>query len=112
MNTISKEEIGGITNIISNEFSVSGINAVISADDLDTLEQLKEYLAQKISELIDNNFDKLINTLYRIDVDEDKLQLAFTDNNKKVLPEAIAGLIIERQLQKIEMRKKYKEGRI
>ncbi len=112
MNIVNKEEIEGITNIISNEFSISGINSIISSENLDTLEQLKEYLTKKISELIDNNFDKLINTLYRIDVDEDKLQLAFVDKNKSMLPEAIAGLIIERQLQKIEMRKKYKEGRI
>ncbi len=80
---VNKEEIDGITNIISNEFSISGINSIISTDDLDTLEQLKEYLTKKISELMDNNFDKLINTLYRIDVNEDKLQLAFSDKNKK-----------------------------
>ncbi len=112
MNAINKEEINGITKIISNEFSISGINAVISSDDLETLEQLKKYLTQKISELMENNFEKLINTLYRIDVSEDKLQLAFIDKNKKGLPETIAGLIIERQLQKIEMRKKYKEGKL
>ena len=112
MSTINKEEINGITNIISNEFSVSGINAVISAEDLETLEQLREYITNKISELMDNNFDKLINTLYRIDVNEDKLQLAFMDKNKEKLPESIANLIIERQLQKIEMRKKYKEGKL
>ena len=112
MSTFNKEDINGITNIISNEFSVSGINAVISPDDLETLEQLKEYLTKKISELMENNFDKLVNTLYRIDIDEDKLQLAFTDKNKKKLPEEIAALIIERQLQKIEMRRKYKEGKL
>jgi uncharacterized linocin/CFP29 family protein len=112
MSEVNKEEINSISNIISNEFSISGINSIISNDDLDTLEELKEYLTKKISNLIDNNFEKLINTLYRIDVNEDKLQLVFSNKDKKGLPEAIAGLIIERQLQKIEMRKKYKEGKI
>ncbi len=112
MNTVNKEEIRGITNIISNEFSISGINSILSADDLDTLQQLKEYLTKKISELMDKNFDKLVNTLYRIDVNEEKLQQVFIAKNKNILPESIAGLIIERQLQKIEFRRKYKEGKL
>ena len=112
MNNENKEEIEGITNFISNEFNISGINSVLSAEDLNSLQQLKEYLTKKISELMDNNFDKLVNTLYRIDVSEQKLQEAFSDKNKQILPETIAGLIIERQLQKIELRKKYKEGKL
>ncbi len=112
MTEINKDEISTITNFISNEFSISGFTSVISSENFDSLNQLKEYLTKKISELMDNNFDKLINMLYRIDVHEEKVQKAFIVKEKKNIPEIIAALIIERQLQKIELRKRFKERKI
>jgi hypothetical protein len=46
-----------------------------------------------------------LNVLYRIDVNESKVKLAFTADKPAW---EIAGLIIERELQKVESMKKYR----
>jgi len=74
--------------------------------------QLKIFLTEKLRDLLDNNFSLLVNTLYRIDANEEKLNELFGSKNRAFIPEALADLIIERQLQKIHFRKKYKEGNL
>ena len=69
------------------------------------IEKLTNWLAGEIRFLIDQDFQKLMNILYRIDVNEDKTKMAFGTNDPA---NEIAKLIIERELQKIESRKKYK----
>jgi hypothetical protein len=59
---------------------------------------LPQRLIDYIQHLIDKNFDGLINLLYRIDVDENKIKEAFKENQQSAT--ILAHLIIER-LQKI-----------
>ncbi|KYG75833.1 MULTISPECIES: hypothetical protein [Roseivirga] len=61
-----------------------------------------------VENLLAKDFPQLVNALYRIDVSEDKLKEALaasTDNPASV----ITKMIIERQLLKVEFRKKYSE---
>jgi hypothetical protein len=74
---------------------------VISQEDIFT--PLSEY----INHLINNDFQKLLYHLYRIDISEQKLQKLLADNPDKNAGDIIAHLIIERQLQKLESRKRY-----
>jgi len=71
--------------------------------------ELEEKIAACINQLIQKDFEKLVSILYRIDVSEKKLKsLLYTyagENAGKI----IAQLIIERQLEKIAFRKKYKK---
>ena len=71
------------------------------------LDQLHAYLTMAISELLDKDFNKLLNALYRIDIDEIKvariINLEDTDN----IAPSLAELVIKRELQKVETRKKY-----
>jgi hypothetical protein len=76
---------------------------VLSKEDIFT--PLSEY----INHLINNDFQKLLYHLYRIDISEQKLQKLLADNPDKNAGDIIAHLIIERQLQKLESRKQYKE---
>jgi hypothetical protein len=52
--------------------------------------------------------EKLLNILYRIDVNEPKVKAAFAQNNPKLIAPTIAQLILDRELQKAESRRKYK----
>ena len=71
-------------------------------------EDLENNLAVYINELIDKDFNKLVNLLYRIDISEEKLKLALQNEDKKNSSgKTIAKLIIERQLQKLEFRKMF-----
>jgi hypothetical protein len=74
-------------------------------DDI-SLEALKQKLSAHINHLIQSNFEKLVSLLYRIDISETKLKYLLQENQGEDAGNTIADLIIERQLQKIESRKK------
>ncbi len=59
-----------------------------------------EQLQMQINWLINNNFTKLIQILYRLDVDENKLRSLLQQQQSIDTATLIANLIIERQLKK------------
>ena len=76
-------------------------------------QDLESKLAIYINELIDKDFNKLVNLLYRIDISEQKLKIALQNQDKTISSgKTIAKLIIERQLQKLEFRKKFSKKKI
>ena len=76
-------------------------------------QDLESKLAIYINELIDKDFNKLVNLLYRIDISEQKLKSALQNEDKTISSgKTIARLIIERQLQKLEFRKKFSKKKI
>lgn len=73
-----------------------------------SLEELKGKLNLHINYLINHDFEKLVSLLYRIDVSEPGLRNLLTQTEGKGAAALITDLIIERQLQKIKSREKYK----
>ena len=71
--------------------------------------ELEEKLSASINQLIQNNFEKLVSLLYRIDVSERKLKNLLQDHANENAGKIIAQLIIERQVEKMTLRKKYKK---
>lgn len=71
------------------------------------MEELEARLTQLISYLLDKDFNRLINAMYRIDISEEKFKAALNAPNPEDVAPTIARLIIQRELQKIEIRKKY-----
>jgi len=69
-------------------------------------DELKEKLATQINDLIHHDFEKLVAILYKIDVSETKLKTLLATQKEKNAADLITELVIERQLQKIESRKK------
>lgn len=67
--------------------------------------ELHQLLSEYINQLIQNDFQKLVQLLYRIDVNEIRLRQVLKENKDKDAAPVIANLIIERQLQKINSRK-------
>ena len=112
MSDIQKKEVQEVSENITNVFDRFGLDLPLSPNDVENLSQLRIYLAEKLKDLLDNNFSLLVNTLYRIDVSEEKLNELFGSKNRVSIPSTLADLIIERQLQKIHFRKKYKEGNL
>ena len=64
-------------------------------------------LGTYIDYLIQNNFQKLISILYKIDINENELRQILQKDKDKNTGKIIAGLIIERQLKKIDTRKNF-----
>jgi hypothetical protein len=65
--------------------------------------EMHNILADHINSMINEDFQKLVNLLYRIDIDENKLRSLLNDQRQDA-GIIIANLIIERQLQKIRSR--------
>ena len=67
----------------------------------------KQLLAEKINELITNDFQKLVLILYRMDVSEIKLKQLLNENAGANAAVIIADLMIERQAEKIRSRQQF-----
>ena len=67
----------------------------------------RQLLVNRINELVNNNFQKLILILYRMDVSEIKLKQLLKDNPGTDAGLIIADLMIERQAAKIKSREQY-----
>ena len=72
-------------------------------------EELKEKLTYYINHLINHDFEKLVFYLYRVDVNESRMQQLLEQREGKNAAGLIADLIIERQLQKIKSRQQFRQ---
>jgi hypothetical protein len=68
-------------------------------------EHLFNQLADAVNRLIQQDFNKLISILYRIDVSESKLRELLRTHPDKEAGRIIASLLVERQMQKIRTRR-------
>ncbi len=80
-----------------------GIEAA-PANHSENNEKLKAWLIHEIQKMIDMDFQRFIQVLYRLDIDEQKAKAALASENPSA---TFADLIIARELEKIESRKRY-----
>jgi hypothetical protein len=73
-----------------------------------SMDRLRRLLAVYINDLIEKNFQQLVNILYRLDVSEEKLKQMLQSKYEDA-GLIITDLIIERQNQKLESRKKFQQ---
>jgi len=109
-NDLNKDEIFSIQKFVTKDFINNEYSSLIPNNDFERLEEFRKYLAEKMRDLLDKNYNLLINTLYRIDISEKKLAELFSLKNKESIPQKLADLIIERQIEKINFRKRYRKG--
>jgi hypothetical protein len=109
---LKKEEIFSLQKSVSKDFVRNDYSSLIPNNDFERLEEFRKYLTEKMKDMLDMNYNLLINTLYRIDISEKKVSELFSSKNKEKIPEKLADLIIERQIEKINFRKLYREGNL
>ena len=91
-------DINSLIKIINKDFEV--------ADGLSE-ERLRELMVNSFAYLIEEDFSKLLQILYRADVDQYKLKELLEGNADQSSAEVIADAYIARQKAKIETWKKY-----
>lgn len=64
-----------------------------------------EQLIRYLNELLLNDFSSLIQLLYRVDIDEQKLKVILANNISTDTAVLLADLLIKRQVEKIAIRK-------
>jgi len=86
-------------------------SSVSAAFDLPPIKRGKEelliQLESAIDKLLQTDFPRLIDILYRLDVDELKLKNELKENPDSKASLLIANLVLARQMQILETRKKY-----
>jgi len=92
------EEVASLIKIISKDFDI--------AENLNE-EQLYNILVNSFDYLVENDFSKLLQILYRADVDQYKLKELLENSDNQNSAEVIAEAYIARQKAKIETWKKY-----
>ncbi len=110
-----EEEIKKVVEIVKfveKDFLMADNTSLIPSTDLASLEEFRKYLTDKLKYLLDEKFDTLVNILYRIDINEKKLSQLFSGNNRDSIPSSLTDMIIDRQLEKLRLRKLYKEGKL
>jgi hypothetical protein len=81
-----------------------------TTDTIEQLKQIRKVLISRIEELAEKDMERLMGALYRIDVSERKLKETLVNHPPENFAPVIADLIIERQLEKAESRKKFSGG--
>ena len=70
-------------------------------------DQLRDVLIKAFAYLVEDDFSKLLQILYRADVDQYKLKELLENNSELSAAEVIADAYIARQKAKVETWKKY-----
>lgn len=73
----------------------------------DHREELLEELGRIIQYLLDNDFEKLLNVMYRIDLPEKDVKKVLSTEEPKNLSKTISGMVLDRELQKAKTRIQY-----
>ena len=89
-------------------FDIITRNFEIQHTDALNLEDAKAILAERIRELLDKNVEKLIGILYRVDINQKKIDEIFDNISKDEIAVQISDAVIQRQLLKIQTREIYK----
>lgn len=80
------------------ENSVSSLNTALSPDEL------HRKIAERVGQLLSEDFSKLMASLYQIDVAEELVAEAFRQPNPAAISNHLATLIIAREVHKAQTR--------
>lgn len=103
------EQLAGLINKDLGGFEE---NMLIPAGEGIDRTVIRDKLALLIANLMQNNFEKLCQAMYRLDVPESKFDRAMNENAVGEIPYAIADLVIEREMQKVRTRIMHKRGEL
>ena len=73
-------------------------------------EKLKEWLSERISYLLEYDFQCLLQVLYRVDINEEELRQSIASMSNLDSVTIICDMIIKREKSKIVSRKRYKSN--
>jgi len=94
-----------ISKLIVQDFNLDEEDNLVHIRDL---EELKEKLEKIVAYLLDNDFERLLNAMYRLDINEEKFKLAISGSDIATVSREIVELIISREIQKMKTRIKYR----
>ncbi|WP_215223353.1 hypothetical protein [Echinicola shivajiensis] len=70
-------------------------------------EELIDLLEPVIRQLLNRDFERLLQICYRVDLGESRLKHILNEANPEQMSRELSEALVNRQIQKIEIRKKY-----
>jgi hypothetical protein len=105
MPEISYGNIKQVSELIVRDLN---LESEISIVEIKHLDELKEKLEKIVAYLLDNDFERLLNAMYRLDINEEKFKLAISGLSGDSISKEITELIINREIKKLKTRVKYR----
>ncbi len=97
-----KAEQQDLTALMNRDFELTSGEEIPASE-----EELFQMLCDRIAWLIEHNMEYLLSLLYRNDVPEHKIHFALSPFDSDPANIALAKLVMERQKQRLETKKKY-----
>ena len=94
---------------IKKDFDLFGVEIKFSGNRYDAYDELFSQIRPYIEQLMSRDYQRFMNVLYRIDVNEQQLKRKLEENASESTSEIISNLIIKRELQKVVIRNYYKQ---
>ena len=97
-------------DLVVQHFEVENFNKQIfnDANKKKPFDVLIEKLTIVINDFLDYDMNKLLNILYKIDVNEQRLKYILSEEQPENIAHEIALLVVEREKQKVLTREKYR----
>lgn len=96
---------------IEKDFLQNGLELSWSKHEISSVAQLAEQLNQVFEWLLERDEQRLLQILYRIDLGEEKLQIAMRNNVDQSLASLLSKMVLLREAQKVIIRHHYKNNR-
>ncbi|MEJ8756064.1 hypothetical protein WG947_03590 [Pontibacter sp. H259] len=96
--------VAGATQQLQKHFDTPALQSIAN------LQELQHQVAQAVLYLLRQDLNRLLNILYRTDVDEQQVKKAMQHPTEEAVAEHIARLIINRELQKAQTRFIYRSN--
>jgi hypothetical protein len=100
LETKNNENLSPVVSLIAQDFGLTPENPRDIAAFL-------AYLADVIAYMLEHQTDKLFGLMYRLDIDEHKIQTIFAPFHAESPNVGLARLVWERQLERVQTRKTY-----
>jgi hypothetical protein len=78
-----------------------------SLHDLDNMNELQQRLSLVVGKMLRDDYQGLLNLLYRVDVNEKKYREAIAQKDTTQISSSVAKLIIDRLVEKYIFRRRY-----
>ena len=88
------------------------LNILKTSNSYNSEDQFIQLIAERVLELLQQDVDLLFSYLYRLDIDERKINHVLNEQMKIPPHRGLAELIFTRQMQRLESKKKYKQESI
>ena len=99
-----QDDQGELKKLIVRDMSLDAEEKIFAAENM---ERLKEKLTDAINILLQTDFQKLLNAMYRLDIDEKLFRDTLSDVHSPSIAGRLADLVINREMEKVKTRKKY-----